>query len=450
MPATLWTHPSVLGLGAGVDPAEAIVTKARCVVFGALESGWQGPPFDPFSLADYMNVKTVPTVDVLDARTVPLAGNRYRIEFNPDRPYRRIRYSIFHELAHTLFTDCGDTIRQRGSHNASRADEWQLESLCNIAAAEFLLPVGVLGGLESIEPEIDGVLRLREQYEASAEASLLRLARLTSQPSIAFACHWHPSAQRYVVDYAASSPTCQLRLPQGAFLPLGSAAEQCTAIGYTAKDTEVWPYRIGQVQVECLGIAPYPRDVLPRVIGFLRPIGGTPPVGTRITCIRGDATQPRSGRSRLLLQLVNDAAFTWGAGFAAAVRRRWPLAQKAFTEAVQHDRALLKLGRIVPFQLRPDLTLVSLIAQRGYGDSPRPRIRYAALQKSLEQVCGIAKQTDATVHMPRIGTGEARGAWPVVEELIRETLLRNGIGVIVYDLPVTRRKPQGDLPFKQS
>jgi hypothetical protein len=126
------------------------------------------------------------------------------------------------------------------------------------------------------------------------------------------------------------------------------------------------------------------------------------------------------------------------------------LAQKAFTEAVQHDRALLKLGRIVPFQLRPDLTLVSLIAQRGYGDSPRPRIRYAALQKSLEQVCGIAKQTDATVHMPRIGTGEARGAWPVVEELIRETLLRNGIGVIVYDLPVTRRKPQGDLPFKQS
>jgi hypothetical protein len=51
--------------------------------------------------------------------------------------------------------------------------------------------------------------------------------------------------------------------------------------------------------------------------------------------------------------------------------------------------------------------------------------------------------------MPRIGTGLAGGSWPVVEEIIGETLTQAGIRVTVYDLPQgkERQKAQGDLAF---
>src|SRR5579859_1697166 len=158
MPKQIWTNPSVLALSNNGDPVEAITAKARDLVFRALERGWQGPPFDPFALAEMMEIETAPTPEVLDARTVPLPGNRFRIDFNPDRPRRRTRYSIFHEIAHTLFPDCAQRIRNRGAHSATRTDDWQLETLCNIAAAEFLLPTGALGYISNLRPSVDVVL----------------------------------------------------------------------------------------------------------------------------------------------------------------------------------------------------------------------------------------------------------------------------------------------------
>jgi hypothetical protein len=40
-----------------------------------------------------------------------------------------------------------------------------------------------------------------------------------------------------------------------------------------------------------------------------------------------------------------------------------------------------------------------------------------------------------TLHMPRIGCGQAGGAWPIIEELIRETVVAAGHLVTVYDPP---------------
>jgi hypothetical protein len=61
----------------------------------------------------------------------------------------------------------------------------------------------------------------------------------------------------------------------------------------------------------------------------------------------------------------------------------------------------------------------------------------------------MAKGLNASVHMPRIGTGQAGGSWPVVEEIISETLTKVGIKVLVYDLPQGREKAkaQPDLAF---
>ncbi len=444
-----WTNPSVLALSKGRDPVEEITVRARALVFHALERGWKGPPFDPIALAELLAIRAQPTSNVLDARTVPAGGNRFRIEFNPDRPRRRIRYSIFHEIAHTLFPDCAEMIRNRGVHNAARPDDWQVETLCNIAAAEFLLPTGSLGQTANLQPTVDAVLHLREKYEASAEAALLKIRRLTREPALAFACHRDRAVGRYVIEYSVPTSSTRWTLKTGSALPSRTAAAECTAIGYTAKQNERWP-RFGEVHVECVGVAPLPRDIFPRVIGFVRPTQQGPLGETPIIYVRGDAASPRGAGQKLVVQVVNDAAFTWGgSGFAVAVRRKWPLSQELFTTQATTDKGVLRLGTVVACRVEPDVTVVSLVAQHGYGPSPRPRIRYGALRDCLLQVSKMATGLNATVHMPRIGTGQAGGSWPVVGEIISETLTKIGVSVVVYDLPQGRErlKAQPDLPL---
>ena len=126
-----WTNPSVVAFARGSDPVSAIQTKARQTVVEAAERGWQGPPYDPFQLAELLDISVLPNDAVLDARIVPVAEG-LRIEFNPSRPHGRVRYSVAHELAHTLFPDCAEMVRNRTPSVELRDDTWQLELLCNI------------------------------------------------------------------------------------------------------------------------------------------------------------------------------------------------------------------------------------------------------------------------------------------------------------------------------
>src|SRR5258708_5024159 len=180
-----WTHPSVTALEG--DPIEALIGLARTLVMKAMEAGWNGPPYDPFALAEYEGIRIVPTEDVIDARTFGSVTPKFTIEFNPSRPPARIRYSIAHEIAHTLFPDCAAAVRNRATHEHMVADEWQLEMLCNIAASEILVPLGSLGKVREVPPSVDKVLELRREFQVSFEAMALRLVRITNYASFAFA-----------------------------------------------------------------------------------------------------------------------------------------------------------------------------------------------------------------------------------------------------------------------
>jgi hypothetical protein len=69
-----WTNPSVLMLAGDDNPIDVITQKARTVVFDAIQNGWSGPPFDPFTLAEYLKIGIVPREDIAEARTVPLGS----------------------------------------------------------------------------------------------------------------------------------------------------------------------------------------------------------------------------------------------------------------------------------------------------------------------------------------------------------------------------------------
>ena len=175
-----WTNPSVRGFAQGEDPVSVVQSKARKIVLEAVEDGWEGPPFDPFQLADMRGIRVSPSDDVQDARIVPDGSNRLRIEFNPHRPQARTRFSVAHEIAHTMFPDCADQVRNRLDAVTLRSDEWELELLCNIGAAELLMPTRDTG-LPSDDIDIDNLLRLRTQFQVSTEAVLIRVAKLTSK-----------------------------------------------------------------------------------------------------------------------------------------------------------------------------------------------------------------------------------------------------------------------------
>ncbi len=60
-------------------------------------------------------------------------------------------------------------------------------------------------------------------------------------------------------------------------------------------------------------------------------------------------------------------------------------------------------------------------------------IRYDAVESCLRKLSTAAAELEASVHMPRIGTGLAGGKWSKIEPLILETLISDGISTTVYD-----------------
>jgi Zn-dependent peptidase ImmA (M78 family) len=430
-----WTHPSVLTLN-DPDPISAITLRARNMVLEAIQRGWTGPPFNPLALAEMRGIKLLPTDHVLDARTYSDDGQQFTIEYNPQRGAARMRYSIAHELGHTLFTDCADKVRNRATHQEMSADDWQLESLCNIAAAEILLPFGMLQELLSLRPNVGLVLELRRKYLASCEAVVNRLIRLTSWPCVAFLARLSAETSRYFVEYQIASPSLneEFSVQRGYTLPSSSKISTCTAIGARDQEDARWVSNGKQWFVEYLGISPNTGETQPRVLGLaFPPLASNFKASKPFTSLRGDAAEPFGAEPKLLLQVVNDKASVWGGGFAKQAGKKWPYAQRRFREWVLEGRQL-RLGNVHSVSIRDDLTLVSLVAQHGFKPSAGPRLRYSALSSALEKVAYLAIAKGATVHMPRIGAGEAGGDWRIIEGIIQETLTARGITVTVYHL----------------
>lgn len=430
-----WTNRSVLLFAGDEDPVARMEAVARNAVYRYLESGRSGPPFSPFELASFLGLETVPTNDVQDARTEAKAG-RLVIEFNPNRPKSRINYSVAHEIAHTFFPDCKDEVRNRSRHRELRGDDWQLETLCNIGAGELLIPAKNLPSLEDPNIGIEELVDLHTNFQVSMEALLLRMVRTANKPIWVFAASRNdPNSSAYKIDYAISSNT-ELGAPRsGTFLPKSSVVSDCTAIGFTARGREDWS-RIGvTADIECVGIPSFPGHIYPRVVGVARLQGRFENRTKKLNHLRGDATRPRGKGRRIIAFVVNDATPRWGAGFALAIRRKWPLVQEEFIRWVE-SIGRLKLGTLHSFNVDEErLTFAEMVCQKGYGPSMNPRIRYGALDECLKSLAQLAADQDASVHMPMIGSGQAGGNWSVISDLIDQRLLRKGVDVTIYELP---------------
>ena len=444
--AKRWTNKSVLSFAGSEDPIAAIEQRARETVLQALDAGWNGPPFDPIKLADILNIRVRARADIPDARTVGADDKGLIIEFNPGQPRERVRFSIAHEIAHCFFADCAEQVRNRGEHANARDDEWQLELLCNIAASELVMPIGSFGKIKEEPLSIERLMRLRSELDVSAEAILLRAAKITNDPILMFCAsakdpHDKPS---YSIDYFMPSRSWAREIPSTRTVGAETVLGQCTAIGYTAHAVEHWPMTKQPLDVQCVGLPPYPGSRYPRVAGFVRTSNEEARIPRiAIQYVHGDALKPRGTGPRIVCHVVPDRSYVWGgSGFAANVRRRFPKVQQAFREWAQASKEKHCLGEVHFTAVDDSLWIASMIAQHGFGPSVAPRIRYEALERCLEQAVKKAHEERASIHMPRIGVGAGGGSWELVEELIIDNVLRSGVSVTVYDLPPRSSQPQ--------
>lgn len=160
-----------------------------------------------------------------------------------------------------------------------------------------------------------------------------------------------------------------------------------------------------------------------------------------ITYLKGDATRPQEPGPKLIVHICNTIG-AWGAGFVLSISKRWsePETQYRnwFRGNYDDERAVTSgpfaLGEIQVVKVSDDLAVVNMIAQeniRNFGASLIPPIRYEALRTCLGRIAVHAKSSNASVHMPKIGTGLAGGDWATIDPIIQEQL--RDIPVFVYE-----------------
>lgn len=143
---------------------------------------WAGPPYDPKILAGLRDIAVEPTDEAIgaEARIMAKRDGSLLIEYDPTKAKARVNFSICHEIAHAFFPDCFETIRHRRKEHGSN---YELECLCDLGAAELLMPHEPFGrDLSTLGVTLNSVHELATRYAASSEAVLIRIAQSSSKP----------------------------------------------------------------------------------------------------------------------------------------------------------------------------------------------------------------------------------------------------------------------------
>ncbi len=155
--------------------------------------------------------------------------------------------------------------------------------------------------------------------------------------------------------------------------------------------------------------------------------------------IRGDLFQnlPKN-RPVLVAHICNDIG-AWGAGFTAALDKHWPTVGKSYCACVSHNlsKGFKVLGLNQTDYIDNDILVVGMIAQHGLPGVHNPApLKYGALVECMQAVRSIylANSEGYEIHCPKFGSGIARGNWDVIESLIKELWVDQGIDVHVWYL----------------
>ena len=136
----------------------------------------------------------------------------------------------------------------------------------------------------------------------------------------------------------------------------------------------------------------------------------------------------------VLTHVVNNIG-KFGAGVSGVIAKKWPSVlvdyklfwrQRALgddiTTFVQNDEP------------RSILFIRSMIAQEGIRTQKNYcPLNYGALMPCMEKICESYNWNDFVICCPKFGAGLAGGDWGIIEDMIKNIWVNNGVDVIVYD-----------------
>jgi hypothetical protein len=417
------------------DPIEAIRDRARNLVSTAIDAGWKGPPFNPADLARLLGIDLMPNDDVMDARIIPAPQKKFTIEFNPNQRRPRMNFSICHEIGHFLFSDAKNRIHNREKNRDP--SNWILEFLCDIAAAELLLPYEYIAkDAKQITAEIDSILDLANKYSSSVEATLLRFTEVSEKPCAVVLASFSDNITLRA-EYVRNSSNFPISKDVATLLvPKNSCAYECTSPGWTAKGIEDWNELCdGSLNVQCIGLPPIRYGSEKRVAAIISPSEQRDLAVQSIEYLFGDITAPRINPPFIIAQVVNTKA-AQGMGVGRAIGEKWPLARKTLTSWYRTG-SHFKLGNCQTIELEEGIFLCQMLCQDGIKPKYPGQVllKYGALRECLRMLCKESIGRNAHILMPRIGAGQAGGDWWIIEGMIHDELIRHHRIVTVYSLP---------------
>lgn len=152
--------------------------------------------------------------------------------------------------------------------------------------------------------------------------------------------------------------------------------------------------------------------------------------------VKGDVTKPQGEGHKLIPHVCNDIG-AWGAGVSGAIGRAFPAAEGIYRGKSQHV-----LGEVDFVKIDEGITIAHMVAQHGIrptaipnDPNERPPIRYGALVEAMEMARWFCRADDeawCSIHAPMFGSALAGGRWDVIESLILELWVDEGIDVTIY------------------
>jgi hypothetical protein len=431
-----WHHKSVVRLideSENSDPVEEIRNRARNLVIQALENGWSGPPFNAIELSKVLGINIIPNDAVRDARIISTKKNKFTIEYNPFQKPTRINFSVAHEIAHTFFSDCDEEIRNREDDPLNNRE---LEQLCNIAASEIQLPYAVFSNdANSIEEiSLESLIELATKYKASLESLFIRFVEVINKPCAILICSFREN-DKLLVEYSKGSSLFNYVIPSDFIIPRGSKVYECSAPGWSARETVKWDFLDDKFDIYSIGISPMRKDKYARVGILITSNSSNVKLQERKIRVEfGDATKPRGNGVKIIAQVVNTSGGL-GMGFGKSLSKNYPKIKSALQEWHDNKQQFI-LGTSQLIEVEEDIYVYQMLAQKGLfeknGEIP---LKYSSLRNCLIDLSFECKRLNASVHMPMIGAGQAKGDWNIIQGIIYDELVNKDINVNIYMFP---------------
>ena len=184
-----YSDPDIISLarqtGELICPRFTVRAQAR-LLLKRLNS-YPGVPTDPFErlkvVASLSRIKVQPMNmdeqkrESRDAVLYPTTSGWLAL-YNPNRPKGRILFTLAHEIIHTLFPNSITGARFRSITNPDSREANELERLCDLGAAELVMPIDEFQKQANGQYSLGDVHRLSGHFGTSFEATVFSMDEL--------------------------------------------------------------------------------------------------------------------------------------------------------------------------------------------------------------------------------------------------------------------------------